>query len=123
MDDSAVTALEKRPPHLFDLGSAVSVSAIGLKISDPDLPYSTFEDVCSLLGVLHEAVRFAIGDAIVQGEALYGEEAYQAIEALNLSEESRREYVRVALRVPRSRRRKTLSWSHHRAVAALSPSE
>jgi len=29
----------------------------------------------------------------------------------------------VAQRVPRSRRRKGLSWSHHRAVAALDPPE
>jgi len=37
------------------------------------------------------------------------------------SEDARQEYVRVAQRVPPSRRRKGLSWSHHRAVAALEP--
>jgi len=74
-----------------------------------------------MLGRFHEAVRFAIGDAILIGEKLYGEEVYQALEQLHLSEDGRREYLRVSERVPRSRRRRDLSWSHHRAVAALEP--
>jgi len=100
-----------------------TLSEIGLKLTDPDLPYERFEDLCYMLGALHEAVRFAIGDAIIQGEALYGETAYQAFERFQLSEEAMKEYVRVAQRVPRSRRRKGLSWSHHRAVAALPPTD
>ena len=98
-----------------------TLSEIGLQLTDPDLPYERFETICYMLGALHEAVRFAIGDAIIQGEALYGESAYQAFERFQLSEEAMKEYVRVAQRVPRSRRRKGLSWSHHRAVAALEP--
>jgi hypothetical protein len=100
-----------------------TLSAIGLKLTDPDLPLEDFTHLCWTLGRFHEAVRFAIGDAIIQGEALYGEEAFQAFEQLQLSEEGMREYVRVSERVPRSRRRKDLSWSHHRAVAALGPPE
>ena len=99
------------------------LSAIGLKILDPDLAYSDFEDLCWQLGKIHGAVRFAIGDAIRLGEELYGEEAHQALELLGLSEAGRQEYVRVSSRVPRSRRRRDLSWSHHRAVAALDPPE
>jgi hypothetical protein len=34
-----------------------------------------------------------------------------------------REYLRVSEKVPRSIRREKLSWSHHRAVAALEPPE
>ena len=100
-----------------------SLSAVGLRLTDPDLPYEEFEHICFVLGALHQAVRFAIGDAIIQGEALYGHSAFQAFERFQLSEEAMREYVRVAQRVPRSRRRKGLSWSHHRAVAALDPPE
>jgi hypothetical protein len=98
-----------------------NLSSIGLRLSDPDLPFERFEELCFMLGRFHEAVRFAIGDAILIGEKLYGEEAFQAFEALHLSEDGRREYLRVSERVPRSRRRKDLSWSHHRAVAALEP--
>ena len=99
------------------------LTAIGLKLKDPDLPYERFEDLCCMLGRMHEAVRFAIGDALLIGPELYGERAYQAFESLNLSEKGRLVYVRVSDRVPRSRRRKDLSWSHHRAVASLEPPE
>jgi len=97
------------------------VSELGLKILDPNLTIDRFSDLCWQLGRFHEAVRFSIGDAIIQGEHLFGEEAHQAIEEMNLSEDARQEYVRVAQRVPPSRRKKGLSWSHHRAVAALEP--
>lgn len=108
---------------LADLEAAGAISTTGLLLSKPDLPFDQFEALCVLLGKMHEAVRFAIGDAIILGENLYHEDAYQAIEAMNLSEDARREYVRVAAQVPRSIRRQDLSWSHHRAVAALNPPE
>jgi hypothetical protein len=119
--------LEKREAPslslLADLEAAGALSVIGLHLTEPNLPYARYEALCVLLGKMHEAVRFAIGDAILLGERLFKEEAYQAIELLGLSETARREYVRVAERVPRSTRRKTLSWSHHRAVASLPPPE
>ena len=100
-----------------------NLSALGLKFLNPDLPYERFEEVCAMLGGAHAAIKFAIGDAILAGEMLYGEKAYQALELLNISEESRRECVRVSARIPQSRRRKGVSWSHHRAVAALEPAK
>lgn len=100
-----------------------NLSEIGLQLLDPEMPYERYQDLCYMLGRFHEAVRFAIGDAIRLGEALYGEEAFQAIEEMGLSEDARKEYLRVAQKVPRSRRRKGLSWSHHRAVAALEPAK
>ena len=108
---------------LADLEAAGAIKITGLYLSDPGLPFDQFEALCALLGRMHEAVRFAIGDAIVLGEHLYHEEAYQAIEAMGLSVDARREYVRVAQQVPRSIRREDLSWSHHRAVAAMKPPE
>jgi hypothetical protein len=121
---SELAAREKGGLELLaDLERSGGISSIGLHLADPDFPYPQFEALCVLLGKMHEAVRFAIGDAIVLGEKLYGEESFQAFESLNLSEEARREYLRVSERVPRSRRRKDLSWSHHRAVAALEPAE
>jgi hypothetical protein len=108
---------------LAELERAGAISAVGLHLTDPNLPYSQFEALCTLLGRMHEAVRFAIGDAIILGEKLYGEKAYQAFESLNISEKGRWEYMRVSLRVPRSSRRAGLSWSHHRAVASLPPPE
>jgi hypothetical protein len=108
---------------LSELERAGGISVIGLHLARPDLPYSEFESLCVMLGKMHEAVRFAIGDAIILGEKLYREQAYQAIEQIGLSEKGRMEYVRVAERVPRSIRRPDISWSHHRAVATLPPPE
>jgi len=105
----------------LEVASDYTLTEVGLRIHDPDMTLGRFSEVCYTLGRFHEAVRFAIGDAIIQGESLFGENAYQAIEEMNLSEDARQEYVRVAQRVPPSRRRKGLSWSHHRAVAALDP--
>lgn len=116
----------ERPPALAllaELEQQGALSVIGLHLTDPNLTYDRYEALCVLLGRMHEAVRFAIGDAIILGERLYHEDAHQAIEAMGLSVDARREYVRVAERVPRSIRRKDLSWSHHRAVAALPPPE
>lgn len=108
---------------LAELEQAGAISVVGLHLARPDLPFAQYESLCLLLGKMHEAVRFAIGDAIIQGEKLYGEEAHQAIELMGLSENARLEYVRVAQRVPRSIRRADLSWSHHRAVATKPPAE
>lgn len=105
------------------LPAGCELSPVGLRIVDPALDYAEYVRLCVLLGRAHAALRWAIGDAIRYGEALYGEEAYQAIAEMGLSEEVLREYVRVAERVPPSRRRAELSWSHHRAVAALPPAE
>ena len=60
-----------------------------------------------------------------QGEALFGENVYQALEGLSMSPEGRQECARVAAAIPRSRRRPGLSWSHHRAVArrSITPAE
>lgn len=108
---------------LAELEKAGAISEVGLHLARPDLPFDQFEALCALLGRMHEAVRFAIGDAIILGEQLYKEQAYQAIEAIGLSERGRLEYVRVSEKVPRSIRRPDLSWSHHRAVAAQPPKE
>jgi len=95
------------------------------------MTYEEFEGVCERIGdiyaairVLDAEVRFTIGDAILAGEMLYGERSYQAFEKFDVSEEVRRECVRISRKVPRSTRKlKRLSWSHHRAVAALPPVE
>ena len=108
---------------ISELEQAGGLSTIGLHLTDPDLPYERFEALCVLLGRMHEAVRFAIGDAAIIAEKLYGEKGYQALELIGVSPAGMMEYVRVAQKVPRPTRRKDLSWSHHRAVAPLPPSE
>ena len=102
-----------------------ALSATGLHISNPDLPFEQYEALGVFLGHLQTAVKWWIGDWLLLGEELYGDAAAQASEALNLSVEGRQECLRVALAIPRSRRRASLSWWHHRLVAArwIAPAE
>lgn len=102
------------------------LSSTGLRLHDPDIGYDQFEQVCAYLGEQYQMVRsadmalkFAIGDAILAGEELFGERSYQAFEQFQMSDGMMRECVRISSRIPHSRRRVTLTWSHHRAVAAL----
>ena len=91
----------------------------GLYLSDPNLSYDTFEALGFMLGRAHSSLRFAIGDWLLLGEQLFPLLLPQAAEALGLSEDGMLEYVRVSQKVPRNIRHAKLSWSHHRAVAAL----
>jgi hypothetical protein len=97
-----------------------ALSPTGLRLT-PEITYDQFEALGALLGHMHQSLRFAIGDWLMQGEELFPERVYQAAGALGLSEEGMQEYLRVSRQVSRSTRRKTLSWSHHRAVASLEP--
>jgi hypothetical protein len=108
---------------LAQLETAGALSSIGLNLNDPDITYERFEAIGFLLGRMHQSLRFAIGDWLNLGEHLFQDRMYQAAEALGMSPDGMREYLRVAEKVPRSIRRKELTWSHHRAVASLPPSE
>jgi hypothetical protein len=97
----------------------VTFTATGLGLA-PGIPFDSWERLLSFLAHLHDRVPFWLGDAIVYGEACFGEEAAQAI---GRSPETMRGYAWVSERIPASRRRASLSWSAHRAVAALPPHE
>src|SRR5581483_3654351 len=90
---------------------------VGLELP-PAISYERYEALLGMLGPMHSTIKFAIGDALIQGEELFGETYAQAAEALAMSPEGRLELRRVALAIPREARRETLSWSHHREVAA-----
>ena len=105
----------------LELSRNGALRSTGLFLSYPNLSYEQFEAIGFMLGRLHQSLRFAIGDWLLLGEALFPTLVYQAAEALGISEEGMKEYVRVSQAVPRSTRRRALSWSHHRAVTALEP--
>ncbi len=109
-----------------------SLSGVEVAIRDPALSYEDFVEICARLGTMHRTIKeaeweikFAIGDAINAGEQTFGQRSYQAFEEFGMSEEVMGDCARVSQRVPRSIRRVKdgLSWSHHRAVAALPPPE
>ena len=105
------------------LEEAGALTPTGLTLTDPHMPIEQAAAVGRLLGKMDSSVKFAIGDWLLFTEQVYPEEWSQLVEVLGLSEDRRREYMRVSERVPRSRRREKIDWSHHRAVAALPPPE
>jgi len=84
------------------------------------LSWERYEELCATLETMEEAVGFWIGDAIIEGERLFGERAYQPWKAKGYKAERLRQYAWVAQQIPPVTR-VTLSWTHHRAVAALPP--
>lgn len=115
------------PPALSlaaELEQSGALTPVALTLP-PDITFDTFEAVGRMLGKIDSATKWWVGDWLLTGEILFGEESYQAIEALtpNISEDTRMRYVNVAQRVPPERRRADLSWSHHKVVASLPPSE
>ncbi len=101
----------------------VRLTATGLTITNPNMPYQQAESIGYVLGDMHKSIQFAMGDWLIYIETQYPERWSQMAEALGVSEEKKREYRRVSAAVPRSVRRKNVDWSHHRAVAPLEPAQ
>lgn len=118
--DSADEASEGLPP----LARAIDVEVHGPLPRPSSAPFR-LEDWCSegmklvYWGLAFrdagDALRFEIGDWFVKGEGKLGEEAYGYVSGFQ--DATVRQYAWVSARV--STRVKKLSWSHHRAVAAL----
>lgn len=76
----------------------------------------------TLLGIMR-AVSWWVGDWIIAGEQRFGEVYAQAVDLTGLSESALRQAAWVASRIPPEERHPSLSFAHHRAVAALEPAE
>ena len=72
---------------------------------------------------IKNAVQWAVGDWINYGETHYGEKYAQALDETKYAYGTLRNYASIAERVDLSHRVTGLSWSHHAAVAPLSPDE
>lgn len=90
---------------------------------DEQTPFETWAELGATLADIRGAVQWWVGDWIVHGERAFGESYAQAIDATGLDVDTLRGYAWVAGRIPPVRRRTSLSWSAHREVAALEPSE
>lgn len=102
------------------LEAAGAATLTGLDLSRRlDLDLVTFEAVARFLGQFHDASKWWIADLLREAEARFGESAYQVAQATGRSEGTLLNWIRVAERVPRSRRRGELSFTHHVLVAPL----
>jgi hypothetical protein len=75
------------------------------------------------LGAAGRGVGWWIGDWLNYGEAVYGEHYVRASQITGYEVQSLMNMAYVASRFATSRRRESLSWSHHAELAALSPED
>jgi hypothetical protein len=100
------------------------VTETSLRLSDPTaLTWEHFERLGQFLGTLGQAYCWWVGDLLVYGEEIFGEEFAQIEATLPHSEHTLQNYRWVASRIPRTRRRTSLGFGVHEAVAALEPKE
>lgn len=107
-----------RVEPLFDLERQGALKRNGLVLPNT-ITYEQYEAVGKALGEVHEVLCWAVGDWINAGEDLFKEEHSQAWESLDLSEEQRTQYSRVARRFKPEERVMSLTFSHHRVVAVM----
>lgn len=85
----------------------------------PDLTYEEWASEAAVLITMARASMFWIGDWLKYGEFRYGEKYVQAVEATGLAVSTLKNAQWVCDRIPPTERRPELTFSHHRAVAAL----
>lgn len=108
VDDTAVAPLAAR----------ISETAYAPPVN---LPFEAWESDGYALGRMEKSIQWWIGDWLNFGERAYGEKYAQAMETTGLTYEAVAHYAWVANKV--CTRVQTLSWAHHREVAALSAAE
>lgn len=138
MSQVTTTDLVRRSSGAVALQRAHELGAefrtIGMDITNPDLSYDEYEEIGRILGDISTGWRWNIGDWLIVGEALFGEEAAQAIDdrasrydlarrVTGLDQGTLQNIRSVCSRVPRENRRSELDFTHHTKVASLEPDE
>lgn len=100
----------------------VAVTATSLRLPETTT-YEDFTEICAFLGTLHDATKWYIVDAFLQGERLFGDDVYQAAEQLGKSPQTIQNWLTTGRKVPPSRRREGVKFEHHAIVAPLEPEE
>lgn len=100
----------------------VRETATGLAFA-PDTPIEVWALLTVRLIVQHKRIEFALADAINFGRDAYGDLYAQWVQETGLNKRTLQNYARIGLLVEPARRRATMSFSHHEAVASLPPAE
>jgi|SRR5581483_767347 len=115
-----MSALE---PRTIDLGvPGIAITQTGLTLIG-EVTFGEWEQLGAGLSALGDMTKWALGDWLIVGEGLFGEQMAQAAEATGRSPDTLLQYLRVARKVRPSNRRPNLSWTHHQLVAAKPPEE
>lgn len=96
-----------------------------LSLTGYDLPegltYDEWASEAPILATMARASMFWLGDHLRYGEFRWGDKCAQAVEATGLAVRTLLNAQWVCSRIPPTERRPDLTFSHHRAVAALDP--
>lgn len=86
-----------------------------------DIDFATWVERGRQLGMIARGNGWWLGDWLLYGHAKYGERYARASRITGYDPQTLMNMVYVSSRFEISRRRETLSWSHHAEVAALEP--
>jgi hypothetical protein len=100
----------------------LSVSSVAWQALDR-LPFDEWVDQGRRLGMMGRTAGWWVGDWLLFGNLAYGERYARAARITGYDVQTLMNMVYVASRFETSRRRETLSWSHHAELAALAPDE
>jgi hypothetical protein len=95
---------------------------VGLELR-PGLPISVWQSIGRKLEAIKGSFQWWIGDWANYGVSAYGEKYTGALKETNYEKQSLENMAWVAKHLETSRRRESLSWSHHAEVAALDPEQ
>lgn len=116
----------------FDLGADLTATSMDLRVPNPS--FQDWENMGRAVSFVGNAWQWWVGDWLVIGETLFGEEAAQAVD----DHETRYDIARrvtgkpqgtlqnirsICARVSKDRRRAELDFTHHEKVASLDPDE
>jgi hypothetical protein len=92
-------------------------------VPDEKPSFEQWAEMGATLQQIDASLPWWIGDWLNFGEWAWGEDYAQAIEATGMEVSRLNNYKWIAGKIDRENRRECLSWSHHRAVAALPDNE
>lgn len=120
-DNSTSTALQpmdREASVLQELAGCAETTACKLR---DDLPFARWSELVRSLTVMVDACPWWLGDALIFGERKYGQTYAQVAEVTGKAIHTLQNSAWVASRIPPSRRREDLSFSHHAEVAGMEP--
>lgn len=117
-----IAELEPRGREIVGVNDRVRLTNVSLDF-EGELSFEEWSATGRSLQRVGRAWQWWVGDWLNRGEQLFGEEYAQEIDVSEWDNETIRGATWVSSKIPRSRRRPGLSWSHHHAVAALEDAE
>lgn len=115
MSDQAITSLA-----VFEQSGALTPAGLVL---GTEMTYDRYEALLVWLSSVHRRSAWALGDALLYGEQVFGETYAQAAELTGFSVQYLQNLASICRRVPRQRRQPLLSMGHHDVVAKMEPAD